>query len=120
MKANYITSDFALPSCIAFPRFLLGMNIRLISKEVYAILLDMLNDQRNARVDEQGRCYLSFTNNTIAQLIDRTPSTVGHSLIDLERAGLIERRLIGRNLPYHIYVKLPKGEIKQEEYMVYV
>ena len=41
MKANYITSDFALPSCIAFPRFLLGMNIRLISKEVYAILLDM-------------------------------------------------------------------------------
>ena len=34
MKTDYITSGSTLPPYLAYPRFLLGMNIRLTAKEV--------------------------------------------------------------------------------------
>jgi predicted transcriptional regulator len=45
-------------------------------------------------------------------LIDRTPSTVGHALAELERVGLVKRHWVSRSptQPYHTYVKLPAGE----------
>ena len=42
MKTDYITASSPLPPYLAYPRFLLGMDLRLITKEVYAILLDMV------------------------------------------------------------------------------
>ena len=39
MKTDYITSRSTLPPYLAYPRFLLGMDLRLITKEVYANLL---------------------------------------------------------------------------------
>ncbi len=113
MKTDYITSSSTLPPCLAYPRFLLGMNVRLIAKEVYAILLDMtLNSGADVQTDSQGRRYLAFLNKTIAELIDRTPSTVAQSLRELEDAGLVEKKLVARNAPYHVYVKLPAVEDK--------
>ena len=80
MKTDYITSGSTLPPYLAYPRFLLGMNIRLTAKEVYAIMLDM-------------------TLNSEAQ-----------SLRELEDVGLVEKKLIALHTPYHIYIKLPTGE----------
>ena len=111
MKTDYITSDSMLPPCLAYPRFLLGMDLRLSTKEVYVVLLEMtLNG--DASVDKQGRHYLTFINPEIAKLIDRTPATVGHALTELEAIGLVKRRLTGRGptQPYHTYVKLPVPE----------
>ncbi len=113
MKTDYITNDFMLPPYLAYPWFLLGMNVRLIAKEVYAILLDMtLNSEADVQTDSQGRRYLAFFNKTIAELIDRTPSTVAQSLRELEDVGLVEKKLVARNAPYHVYVKLPAVEDK--------
>ena len=92
---------------------MLGMDVRLITKEVYCILLDMvLNGE--ASVDKHGRQYLTFINPEIAKLIDRTPSTVGHALAALERVGLGKRHWVSRSptQPYHTYVKLPITEDK--------
>ena len=109
MKTDYITSGSTLPPYLAYPRFMLGMDVRLITKEVYCILLDMvLNGE--ASVDKHGRQYLTFINPEIAKLIDRTPSTVGHALAELETIGLVEKKLIALHTPYHIYIKLPAGE----------
>ena len=95
MKTDYITSGSTLPPYLAYPRFLLGMDLRLITKEVYCILLDMaLNGE--ASVDKHGRRYLTFINPEIAKLIDRTPSTVGHALAELEAVGLVKRHWISR------------------------
>ena len=59
MKTDYITSGSTLPPYLAYPRFMLGMDVRLITKEVYCILLDMvLNGE--ASVDKHGRQYLTF------------------------------------------------------------
>ena len=111
MKTDFITSTPTLPPHMVYPRFLLGMDLRLITKEVYCILLDMvLNGE--ASVDKHGRRYLTFINPEIAKLIDRTPSTVGHALTELEAVGLVKRHLVSRTptQPCHTYVKLPAGE----------
>jgi len=110
MKTDYITSGTTLPPYLAFPRSLLAADVRFTAKEVYAIMLDMvLNSEANIHIDEQGRRYLALFNKTIAVLIDRTPSTVAQSLRELEAVGLVEKKLIARSEPYHLYVKLPAG-----------
>ena len=64
-----------MPPHLVYPRFLLGMNIRLTAKEVYAIMLDMTLNSEAVQTDKRGRRYLAFYNKTIAEIIDRTPST---------------------------------------------
>lgn len=110
MKTDYITSTPTLPPHLVYPRFLLGLNIRLTAKEVYAIMLDMILNSEAAQTDKRGRRYLVFYNKTIAEIIDRTPSTVAQSLRELEDVGLVEKKLIALHTPYHIYIKLPAGE----------
>ena len=110
MKTDYITRESPIPPYLAYPRFLLGVNLRLIAREVYMILLDMAYSGTDVWIDRHGRRYLTFRNKTIAEIIDRTSSTVAQSLRELEDAGLIEKKLISRSAPYHIYVKLPDGE----------
>ncbi len=113
MKTDYITSSTTMPPSLAFPRSLLAANVRFTAKEVYTILLDMtLNSELDIHTDEHGRRYLAFFNKTIAVLIDRTPSTVAQSLRELEDAGLVEKKLIARSKPYHLYVKLSAVEDK--------
>lgn len=113
MKTDYITSSTKMPPSLAFPRSLLAADVRFTAKEVYVIMLDMtLNSEADTHTDEQGRRYLAFFNKTIAVLIDRTPTTVAQSLRELEDAGLVEKKLVARNAPYHVYVKLPAMEDK--------
>ena len=100
-----------LPPHLVFPRFLLDMNVRFTAKEVYAIMLDMTLNSEAAQTDQQGRRYLEFFNKTVAELIDRTPSTVAQSLCELEAVGLVKKKLMVRNAPYRIYVKLPAWEV---------
>ena len=110
MKTDYITSTPALPPYLVYPRFLLGLNVRLTAKEVYAIMLDMTLNSENVQTDEHGRRYLAFYNKTVAEVIDRTPSTVAQALRELETVGLVEKTLIALHTPYHVYVKLPVTE----------
>ncbi len=107
MKTDYITSGSMLPPSMAFPRFLLGVNVRFTAKEVYTIMLDMTLHSEQVQTDEQGRRYLAFFNKTVAEIIDRTPSTVAQALRELEDVGLVEKKLIALHVPYHVYVKLP-------------
>ena len=77
MNTDYITSSTPLPSHILYPRFLLGIEgVRLTAKEVYAIMLNMVLDESGVHTDQQGPKYLAFFNKDIAEIIDRTPSTV--------------------------------------------
>ncbi len=110
MKTDYITSSTPLPPSLAFPRFLLGVNVRFTAKEVYAIMLDMTLHSEQVQTDKHGRRYLAFFNKTVAEIIDRTPSTVAQALRELEDVGLVEKELIALHVPYHVYIKLPAVE----------
>ena len=111
MNIDYITGSPALPPYLAYPRFLLEMDLRLSSKEIYTILLDMTLHGK-ASVDKYGRRYLTFINTEIAKLINRTPTTVSNALSELEAVGLVKRHLVSRSStqPYRTYIKLPVTE----------
>ena len=108
MKADYMTSTTKLPPHLAYPHFLLGLDLKLITKVVYAVLLDAAT--RSQTVDKYGRLYVAIPAAEVARMIDRTPVTVRNAITDLEGAGLVERRLTSHTTPDHIYVKLPSGE----------
>ena len=110
MKTDYITGTPTMPPHLVYPRFLLGLNVRLTVKEVYAIMLNMTFDSELVQTDKHGRRYLAFYNKTVAEIIDRTPSTVAQALQELEDVGLVEKKLIALHTPYHDYVKLPITE----------
>ena len=108
MNTDYMTSAAALPPHLVYPRFLLGMELKLITKVVYAVLLDAAAHSQT--VDKHGRLYVVLPVADIAQAIDRTQATVRNAINELESAGLVERRLTSHMTPDHIYVKLPISE----------
>ncbi len=111
MKTDYMTSADALPPHLVYPRFLLRMELKLITKVVYAVLLDAAaRSQAEGWVDKHGRIYAVLPVADIAQAIDRAQPTVRSAINELENAGLVERRLTSHMTPDHIYVKLPSDE----------
>ena len=69
MKTDYITSGSTLPPSLAFPRFLLGVNVRFTAKEVYTIMLDMTLHSEQVQTDKHGRRYLAFFTRFITILL---------------------------------------------------
>ena len=111
MKTDYITRGFTLPPYLAYPRFLLTMDMKLVDRVVYAVLLDeTTHAQDKGWVDKHGRLYVAHPADYIARMIDRTPVTVRNAINALEEMGLMERRLTSHKTPDHIYVKLPNDE----------
>ena len=108
MQTDYMTSAAALPTYLAYPRFLLTANIKPITKVVYAALLDAAMSAQN--LDKQGRRYAAITVDDISAIIDRTPATVRNALNELDGTGLVERMPTSYKAPARIYVKLPSGE----------
>ena len=108
MNTDYMTSTATLPPYLAYPRFLLGMELKLITKVVYAVLLDAAAHSQT--VDKHGRLYVVLPVADIAQAIDRTQATVRNAINELEGEGLVERMPTSYKAPARIYVKLPSGE----------
>ena len=105
-----MTKDTKLPPYLPYPRFLLEADMAQAAKLVYMVLLDRATlSQANGWTDEDGRLYLVFPIEGIANAIDRSPMTVKNALAELETAGLIERQRRGFSAPNHIYVKIPDG-----------
>ena len=103
-----MTKDTKLPPYLPFPRFLLEADMAQAAKLVYAVLLDRATlSQANGWTDNEGKLYLVFPIDGIANAIDRSPMTVKTALAELENAGLIERQRRGFSAPNRIYVKIP-------------
>ena len=106
-----MTKDTKLPPYLPYPRFLLEADMAQAAKLVYMVLLDRATlSQANGWTDEDGKLYLVFPIEGIANAIDRSPMTVKTALAELENAGLIERQRRGFSAPNHIYVKIPDGQ----------
>ena len=109
--AEYMTEQSKLPPYMPYPRFLLGLDLTQSAKLLHALLLDRATlSKANGWTDEQGRIYLIFTIEKIANALDRSSMTVKNGLNELDAAGLIERKRQGFSSPNRIYVKLPDGQ----------
>ena len=79
---DYLTSTCQLPPYLAYPRFLLDMDISETAKLVYAVLLDRarLSLQNEGWTDKAGHVFLYFTISNLAATLHKSEMTIKTAL----------------------------------------
>ena len=105
---HLLRKNSQIPAYMAYPRFLLTMDISETAKLVYVLLLDRarLSMKNDGWEDEQGHVFIYYTIEALAEASGKSEMTVKNALAALERQGLISRKRQGAGLPSKIYVKV--------------
>ena len=105
---QYLKCDSYLPKYMAYPRFLLDVNISETAKLVYMLLLDRarLSMKNKDWQDDQGHVFVLYTIPSLAKDIGKGETTVKKALNQLSRQGLILKQSQGAGMPNKIYVKI--------------
>ena len=105
---HLLRKNSPIPAYMAYPRFLLTMDISETAKLVYVLLLDRarLSMKNDGWEDEQGYVFIYYTIEALAEASGKGEMTVKNALAALERQGLIFRKRQGAGLPSKIYVKV--------------
>ena len=105
---QYLKFDSRLPPYMAYPRFLLKVDISETAKLVYVLLLDRarLSMKNEDWQDEKGRVFVRYTIPALARDIGKGETTVKKVLNQLIRQDLIYKESQGAGLPNKIYVKI--------------
>ena len=100
--------DSQIPAYMAYPRFLLTMDISETAKMIYVLLLDRarLSMKNEGWEDEQGHVFIYYMIADLAKSSGKSEMTVKNALAVLERQGLISRKRQGAGLPSKIYVQV--------------
>lgn len=108
-----LTKDTHLPPYMAYPKFLLTMDISETGKLVYILLLDRARlSMKNGWVDDQGKVYLFYPIRELAEDCRKSEMTVKNALADLQSHGLIRRHRQGNRTANKIYIRVPVGQTK--------
>ena len=93
---------------LAYPKFLLNLNISETAKMIYVLLLDRarLSMKKEDWQDEHGRVFVRYTIQSLAEAICKSEMTVKNALKALEQQGLIYRQRQGAGIPSRIFVKV--------------
>ena len=107
--AQFLKSDSNLPPYMAYPRFLLDVDISETAKLVYMLLLDRarLSMKNQPWQDEIGRVFVLYTIPALAKDIGKGETTVKKALNQLIRQDLIMKQSQGAGRPNKIYIKIP-------------
>ncbi len=98
-----------LPVYLMYPRFLLELEINDTAKMVYLLLYDRARlSMQNGWLDKDGRVYVHYTEEHLAEALHRTEATIRTAMNTLEHHGLILRKRQGAGRPNRIYVRIPK------------
>ncbi len=109
---NYFYKGMKLPPYIPLPKFLLQTELSLNAQMVYALLLGRSNISASEKncdrwTDERGAVFVIYPIANLAEHLHRGLSTIKKSLLELEQAGLVERKRMGMGKPNHLYVLIP-------------
>ena len=104
--AMNLHKDSQIPAYMAYPRFLLTMDISETTKLIYVLLLDRarLSMKNEGWVDEQGHVFIYYTIADLASASGKSEMTVKNALTALEQKSLISRKRQGAGQPSKIYV----------------
>lgn len=88
---HLLRKNSQIPAYMAYPRFLLTMDISETAKLVYVLLLDRarLSMKNDGWEDEQGHVFIYYTIEALAEASGKSEMTVKNALAALERQGLI-------------------------------
>ena len=105
---QFLKCDSYIPPYMAYPKFLLKLNISEIAKLVYMLLLDRarLSMKNGDWQDEMGRVFVLYTIPNLAKDIGKGETTVKKALNQLLKQGLILKQSLGPGQPNKIYVKI--------------
>ena len=117
---NRMKKTTRIPQYMAYPKFLLDMELSDTAKLVYVMLLDRsgLSRKNPGWTDEYGNVFVIYTIESLAQELHRCPMTVKKALRDLEQTELIRRIHRGLGRPNRIYVNFPpegQDTVRQED-----
>ena len=87
---HLLRKNSQIPAYMAYPRFLLTMDISETAKLVYVLLLDRarLSMKNDGWEDEQGHVFIYYTIEALAEASGKSEMTVKNALAALERQGL--------------------------------
>ena len=105
---QFLKNDSHLPPYMAYPRFLLDVDITETAKLVYMLLLDRarMSMKNKDWQDEMGRVFVLYTIPNLAKDIGKGETTVKNALNQLIKQGLILTQSLGPGQPNKIYVKI--------------
>ena len=105
---QFLKCDSYVPPYMAYPKFLLKVDISETAKLVYMLLLDRarLSMKNRDWQDEQGRVFVLYTIPNLAKDIGKGETTVKKALNQLVKQGLILKQSLGPGQPNKIYVKI--------------
>lgn len=105
---DYITNHTALPPYMMYPKFLLTQHISETAKLIYVLLLDRarLSATKHEYTDRNGRVYIYYPIEDMADDIHKSRTTVKNVLAALEDSRLIVRVHQGIGQASKIYVKV--------------
>ena len=106
---QYLKCGSYLPRYMAYPRFLLEVDICETAKLVYMLLLDRarVSMKNDTWQDEHGRVFVRYTIPDLARDIGKGETTVKKALNQLVQQDLIWKQSQGAGRPNKIYVKIP-------------
>lgn len=105
---QFLKCDSYIPPYMAYPRFLLKVDISETAKLVYMLLLDRarLSMKNRDWKDESDRVFVLYTIPNLAKDIGKSETTVKKALNQLAKQGLIHKQSLGPGQPNKIYVKI--------------
>ena len=102
-----LRKDSQIPAYMAYPRFLLTMDISETAKLVYVLLLDRTQSYRVSLKNSQDvRALYDDTIADLASASGKSEMTVKNALAVLEQKNFISRKRQGAGLPSKIYVQV--------------
>ena len=106
---QYLKCDSYIPPYMAYPRFLLDVDISETAKLVYMLMLDRarMSMKNKDWQDEMGRVFVLYTIPNLAKDIGKGETTVKKALNQLAQQGLTLKQSLGPGQPNKIYVKIP-------------
>ena len=106
---QFLKCDSYIPPYMAYPKFLLKLNISETAKLVYVLLLDRarVSMKNDTWQDEQGWVFVLYTIPDLARDIGKGETTVKKALNQLVQQDLIWKQSQGAGHPNKIYVKIP-------------
>ena len=105
----YIRKNTPIPPFVPLPKFILRSELSLNAKLLYGLLLNRSTlSQKNNWADEQGRVYVTYPIDQMAEDLDRSQRTAKNALNELEAAGLLLRVRRGCQQANRLFVLLPE------------
>lgn len=111
MKLQYLVSNSKIVGFIPLPSYLIKCGLNSTTILIYGMLISRATlSQKNGWIDEEGRVYIRYSNQQLANDTGKSLSTVKNSLKELSEQGFIVRKRIDVRAKL-IYVLVPEESL---------